>query len=642
MENLILFLALGALLSSSPEASHVPGFESAVLFLTGASSMEELHESEVERYESLAASPLPLNTASASRLKSSGLFSAYQIAVLLDARQSGDPILSLSELALLDGFSEAFARALGRFISLDTDIATAGGKKKAVQQSLTLGGTLKEAGGANSVSGRFKYLCSKDGRWEAGLRNHSAGLAFYGRRHLSKLILGDFNARFGQGLAMWSGFSLSGLSAAVSRNPTGLSPSHSCSSDYSLHGAAAEWTFSRRARLCAAAFVRDGKAVPVGNFSRSSPKGEWGVTILGTGLISTDLRRSAGKFDFFCEAGYDFGAIRRGADAASGSGNSDSPNAPTDSPSGNASFGSANSDSPNAPTDSPSGNASFGSANSDSPNATTAFRSISFPSPSLLAGIVWNPRYATSVSLLLRHYPSDFEGTYSGSVRSSTKVRDETGLILSFRSSSLTLAAEALRRPESGYSQCRLLALYTPASEGPWGCSLRLAQRLRAELNSASSEDTGGGNSFSSLFGSGGSLRSDLRADLSYAPNAFSLALRANALLYRAPAWLCYSELAYRESGGRLKCSAFARFTAFNVRNWDDRIYAYEHDAQGYFTVPAYYGRGYALSFYATLKYRPFFRGVSLSLRCSYLRRSVGGVPVPDTLTLRLQTAVDI
>jgi len=642
MENLILFLALGALLSSSPEASHVPGFESAVLFLTGASSMEELHESEVERYESLAASPLPLNTASASRLKSSGLFSAYQIAVLLDARQSGDPILSLSELALLDGFSEAFARALGRFISLDTDIATAGGKKKAVQQSLTLGGTLKEAGGANSVSGRFKYLCSKDGRWEAGLRNHSAGLAFYGRRHLSKLILGDFNARFGQGLAMWSGFSLSGLSAAVSRNPTGLSPSHSCSSDYSLRGAAAEWTFSRRARLCAAAFVRDGKAVPVGNFSRSSPKGEWGVTILGTGLISTDLRRSAGKFDFFCEAGYDFGAIRRGADAASGSGNSDSPNAPTDSPSGNASFGSANSDSPNAPTDSPSGNASFGSANSDSPNATTAFRSISFPSPSLLAGIVWNPRYATSVSLLLRHYPSDFEGTYSGSVRSSTKVRDETGLILSFRSSSLTLAAEALRRPESGYSQCRLLALYTPASEGPWGCSLRLAQRLRAELNSASSEDTGGGNSFSSLFGSGGSLRSDLRADLSYAPNAFSLALRANALLYRAPAWLCYSELAYRESGGRLKCSAFARFTAFNVRNWDDRIYAYEHDAQGYFTVPAYYGRGYALSFYATLKYRPFFRGVSLSLRCSYLRRSVGGVPVPDTLTLRLQTAVGI
>ncbi|MDO4827078.1 MAG: hypothetical protein Q4B16_05920 [Bacteroidia bacterium] len=617
MENLILFLALGALLSSSPgrshrpdcesemlvptpDSSHVPGFESAVLFLTGASSMEELHESEVERYERLAASPLPLNTASASRLKSSGLFSAYQIAVLLDARQSGGPILSLSELALLDGFSEAFARALGKFISLDTDIGSVFGKKKAVQQSLTLGGTLKEAGGANAVSWRFKYLCSKDGRWEAGLRNHSAGLAFYGRRHLSKLILGDFNARFGQGLAMWSGFSLSGLSATVSRNPTGLSPSHSSSSDYSLRGAAAEWTFSRRARLCAAAFVRNGKAVPVGNFSRSSPKGEWGVTILGTGLISTDLRRSAGKFDFFCEAGYDFRAIRRDADAASGS------------------------------------------ANSDSPNATTAFRSISFPSPSLLAGIVWNPRYATSVSLLLRHYPSDFAGTYSGSVRSSTKVRDETGLILSLRSSSLTLAAEALRRPESGYSQCRLLALYTPASEGPWGCSLRLAQRLRAELNSASSEDTGGGNSFSSLFGSGGSLRSDLRADLSYAPNAFSLALRANALLYRAPAWLGYSELAYRGSGGRLKCSAFARFTAFNVRNWDDRIYAYEHDARGYFTVPAYYGRGYALSFYATLKYRPFFRGVSLSLRCSYLRRSVGGVPVPDTLTLRLQTAVDL
>ncbi len=636
MENLILASALGALLCSSPgpalgallypspdsapgaafeSAAPVPspgpGFESAVLFLTGASSMEELHESEVERYEQLYASPLPLNTASEERLRSSGLLSAYQTAVLLDARQASGPILSLSELALLDGFSEAFARAIGSFITLDTDIGTAGAKKQAVRHSLTLGGTLKQAGEAASVTGRFKYLCSKDGRWEAGVRNSSAGLALFGRRHLSKLILGDFNARFGQGLAMWSGFSLSALSASVSRNPTGLSPSHSYSSDYSLRGAAAEWSFSRSSRLSAALFTGDGKVVPFANYSRSSPKGEWSVTALGTGLMSAELRRSGGKVDYFCEIGYDFGAIRLRVDADSGAGTA---------------------------------NSRAGTANSGAGDA--ASRSTCLPSPAILAGIVWNPRYAEALSLLLRHYPSDFAGTYSGSVRSSTRVRDETALLLSLRSSStLTLAAEALRRPASGYSQCRLLAQYTPSSEGPWGCSLRLAERLRSDLSSSSTsseEPSDGGNAFSRLFGSGLTLRSDLRADLSYAPNSFSLALRANALLYRAPAFLVYSELAYRGSGSRLKCSAFARFTAFNVRNWDDRIYAYEHDAQGYFTVPAYYGRGYALSFYATMKYSFFSRGGNLTLRCSYLHRRVGGVPVPDTLTLRLQIAVDI
>ena len=597
MEHVLLTLTLLArLLFPSPD------FESAVLLLSGASAMEELDEAEVARYEALARSPLPLNSALAARMRASGLLSSYQIAVILDARERGGPILSINELALLDGFSEPLARALSLFITLDD--ASLEMSKRPVQQSLTLGETYKDASGESSSNFRFKYLCSKPERWEAGVRNSSAGFALYGRRHLSKLVLGDFNARFGQGLAMWSGFSLSGLAANLARNPTGISPSHSYSSSYALRGAASEWTLGQRNRLSVIAFVKDSAVVPAANFSHLGLRGEWGLTALGTGLVSADLRRSAGKFDFFGEAAYDFRVLSSSATRYAGS-------------------------------------------------STTR---SGFDGFAALAGIVWNPRYATKLSLLGRRYPSTFAGTYSGSVRSSTKVQDEAGVTLAFRSSALTLAIDAVKRSAADYSQCRALAQYAPVLEGPWSCSFRLSERVRSDKSPA--------------------FRTDLRADTAYKLGDFSAALRANALLYKDLAWLGYSELAYRGPDARLKCSAFARFTIFNVKNWDDRIYAYEHDAPGYFTVPAHYGRGYAISFYTSLKFRPFrsrssssssssssslsltspdsqesisavprylSRGsYSLSLRCTWLQRRLPDSSLQSTLTLRLQLAIEL
>ena len=44
------------------------------------------------------------------------------------------------------------------------------------------------------------------------------------------------------------------------------------------------------------------------------------------------------------------------------------------------------------------------------------------------------------------------------------------------------------------------------------------------------------------------------------------------------------------------------RATVFGIDSWADRIYVYERDVPGSFSVPAYYGRGYALSLYAGWK----------------------------------------
>ena len=59
--------------SLSPGTGKNAGFESAVLFLSGASCLEELPQDELERYQDLAGHPLDLNLAGRARLTSTGL-----------------------------------------------------------------------------------------------------------------------------------------------------------------------------------------------------------------------------------------------------------------------------------------------------------------------------------------------------------------------------------------------------------------------------------------------------------------------------------------------------------------------------------------------------------------------------------------
>ena len=72
---------LCALLSVAPQAlAQTDERLRAIVCLTGAGSEEELDESEIERYTVFLSHPLEINTATGSRMLSSGLLSQYQIA----------------------------------------------------------------------------------------------------------------------------------------------------------------------------------------------------------------------------------------------------------------------------------------------------------------------------------------------------------------------------------------------------------------------------------------------------------------------------------------------------------------------------------------------------------------------------------
>ena len=88
------------------------GEEGAVAAFLGLSSEDEISDEELERFADMLRRPLQLNSMSRSRLASSGLFTGYQLASLLEHRQRFGDIMSFAELASVDGFGHQFVELL--------------------------------------------------------------------------------------------------------------------------------------------------------------------------------------------------------------------------------------------------------------------------------------------------------------------------------------------------------------------------------------------------------------------------------------------------------------------------------------------------------------------------------------------------
>jgi hypothetical protein len=503
----------------------------SVLFLTGASCPEDVTEELMEQYTALALRPVRINLASEGRLASCGLFSRYQAASIVDYRRISGDILSVAELALLDGFGEAVARALAPFVSFETRSAPGASslEKGTVRTEALMRSILQESDGLRSGSYAVKLRTGDEDRWLLSatgrktafqgfrpFRDLSASAAIYGRKLQYKLLLGDFNARFGQGLLLWSGFSLSGVqsAAAMDRHPTGLSPAWSLSPVH--RGAAADLTLGR---FVFSGFWSYGKDMGA-NITWLARRGQLGVTGLGSGRGSADVRLSAGKWDLFGEVAADF---RSGACA-------------------------------------------------------------------FVAGGAWNPAYQVRLAASVRSYPAAFDDSLSGALRSSTRSSDERGAALAFDYKSLVITSDAAFHPSKGTSQYKTIVKYAPQVTEALSLAFRAVSRYRPMDPYP--------------------WRKELRAEaMMTSPRGFSVKGDASFCHNVELSWLTYVEPGYLFEREGLKWSVYLRGTAFKVDRWEDRIYVYERDIQGAFSVPAYYGRGCSLSAVATVKRRHFTLG---------------------------------
>ena len=302
--------------------------DSSMLAASGASAMEDLDESQVELYQHLESHPLNINFASRSQLLSCGLFTRFQAVSLLEYRSKWGDILSPAELAAVDGFGEDFLKAVAPYISFRSRApagqSSAGGEP---QGSASTRVWAKRDDGAAELSYAGKVKLELGSRLSAAAafkRSYGPGLsapdvfnwsaAVYGRRIPGALVIGDFNARFGQGLLSWSGFSLSSLGSisAFYKRPSGLSPSFSYTPT-GLRGVAGELELGRFTLYAALALPpRKGKvASAFAGISWFGIKAQAGLNATRTSAgkygFSADFRLNAGKTDIFGEAAWETG-----------------------------------------------------------------------------------------------------------------------------------------------------------------------------------------------------------------------------------------------------------------------------------------------------------------------------------------------
>ena len=532
-----------------------------IMNLLGYDEPEDLDEYEVERLSSYLERPVKINVASTSYLRSCGLFSQFQAASLLDYRARHGDLMSYNELALVDGFTEESVRLLTPFISLSggsvgtdgvrhdglvNDLAIKGGIKVS-DKELSEGYALKyRCTSGDGVSVAFSASCPYDKRLDVPdvLSGHIAWEPF---RKPFRIIAGDFNARFGQGLALWNGMSMTGLSKTSSffRSASGISSSWSFTGGTAHTGVAGELSIAKLRLSAFVAFpgIKSGnianvQMLPAFNLCRYGRNMSWSLTHYleyvparsgNTGHIpdmktSADISMCISGTDVFSEIAFDW--VSRTVAA--------------------------------------------------------------------LAGVRFPAGEDVNMACHLRYYPASFSPLRSAAPRSVSKCSNEYGASFccdympyeSLLTGSVSFDAAYL--PVSKDDKVESVHMKAVAD-----CEMKISDFLRLKLRLSERFRTWGRN-----------YKTDVRADLIWEVSGFSLSGRFNMMRYVDTGFLGYLESGYKAE----KLSIYLRQLFFSIDDWDDRIYVYERDAPGSFSVPAFYGRGMNTAFMASWRFSKWGR----------------------------------
>ena len=700
----LLFL-LSLILAMQIQRQQLSRFEDAVLLLCGAGTLEELSEDEWERYRYLADHPLDLNACTRSAMLSSGLFSPFQAASLLDRRMRDGDILSYTELGYTDGFTPELARALSHFVvlrsrnppgkpsvpqlhvslllrtscsgsssvpaaraALQTAAAhstsgansTASGKNPSAATSSSASGknpsavTSSFASGKNpsaatssSASGKndpfsgsaafgIKTAISLEGRLDAfwsARKSYSdrtfgpgtISLAIYGKSIPGRILLGDYSARFGQGLLLWSGFSIAGFSSVQSfrRNASGLSASSSFTR--TLHGIGLDLALGRRpiSAVWSTPVQSTNPRLLALNYNHIFRTSSTGATLLADPgrlyAASIDFRAGLPRLSLSGEFAFELlpapapAALAPASASASVAASAAVPSLAAPAVAASATASAALVTAP-AAVPSLAAPAVAASASVAPVSAASATPQPDSPAaifvPAGLLSAVWTPSYGNRLAVLARYYPQNWSQLAASPPSTFSTAKDEFGSAFLFQSARYTLSLDLARRLSEANWQYRLLA----SANLPF--RLGLPGRTQRKTNSSTGID--GTISVRSLsrFRPSQSLpfRQDLRCDLKLELNRLKLNTRCNLLWCRNFAMLGYIEPGFSDQS----FSLWFRLTGYSVPSWDDRISTWERDIPGSFTVPARYGKGLALSCTSSLTIQRKRLRHRLNARLSY------------------------
>lgn len=512
----------------------------------GAWSEADISNDEFERLQDALRHPIKINLLSKSRLVASGLLTPYQAASLLDYRQRFGDVLSYAELAAVDGFGQQCVEVLKPFVSLDTGghngLSTPMNGK--VYNELSLKGGYRYSTEEQDWYYGMKYGLDVGDTFKASLgvsRSRSAksavpseysGSLFYDFQKIdARLIIGDFNARFGQGLLAWNGMIINSLTGPSNfmKKPSGVTPVRSFTGSSANTGLASEFGFGSYFFTAAYSF----SGMKLANVRRMGRLGAIGLTTVNDGSWKSSLDAA------FCLKGVNL----------------------------------------------------FGETIYNWNEKTTEF----------VAGGDFSPKENIRVaSLLSWNQGKQWQCALSGNI------------------SSLTLSSDLLYYLVAKDAQSSHSIQIKSQINWEWKALEHLIIKLR----------------LSDRFRTWGLRhRTELRIDSSCPFDKWAIDTRVHILKSRSHSALGYLNASYRAQ----KLTVHSRLGFFIVDNWDDRIYAYEHDAPGSFNVPAYYGRGVWAASVLSWK---LSRIVRVYARASYI--SYPFMPIekkkPGRAELKLQT----
>ena len=561
---LMVFVSVGMRAQELPEAVTAlieQMAERAVENSGGGSGGTSCVEDIVRYYEELLRQPLNLNAATRLQLEETGLLTLFQVESLLAWRERYGAVRSVTEWALVEGFTPESVAALKPFFALGeplvrqpaTQTYTARVKKKWKQPGFSLTAKAQYESEPLSLSAvidndpkeRFPDFISLSARYKG-------------------VYAGDFTARFGQGLVLWKSFSLSafGTPSTASRRGSGLQGYHSTDEANFFRGVGWSHTFGR---IQASAFVSrnavdarivDGRYTSIvtgglhttdaerakrhamheyvagGNVTLTQGRWRIGVTAVGYRYDKANGRKVQ---DYNRYQQYDGLWGNLGIDAYG-------------------SLGSLR---------------LYGEAAIDAHGA-----------PAVLAGALWSPSYGFETSLTLRCYAPSYIATHAGALSSLSSVSNQIGGAWALQAihGSWTLRANAdlvwypwkRYRHEAGTwgfkGRIQVLRTFSGGTEGElqlaW--SSRLKGRLRLSLPI------------------GANVQTSFRFD----------ANRGGAAGYADVRW---------HPGRRWDFSA--RVTLWQTQDWDARISFYERGVPQSFLVENYAGKG--IGAYLVAKYAP-------------------------------------
>lgn len=528
---------------------------------------EELSEDEIQHYSDLLKKPLRLNLASLSEMQESGLLTRYQSVSVLDHIARSGQIMSLMELSSLDGFTEESVERLKPFISLEY-VPDPGGR--AVHE-ITCRVTGKSSENDRyAYAGRYKFNSGEKLAVSVALSRSldarsfrpdalSGSVAVRLRKAPLRFVAGDFNARFGQGLALWSGADFSSLNepSAYLRRSSGITSSSSFTGNNLLTGGAAELIMNRFS--ISAFFALPGikyikskpdklSAIPACNVTWLWKYGQAGLTHYAEfkGLASgqdahiPDMKTSL-----------DFSACFRGVDV-------------------------------------------FSELVHDWVSAKL----------SALAGTAFPICESADMAAMIRSSGGEHMFAMSSSYDSRKRLKGSVA-------ANVILYSEPKADDQDRSLQLKFHTQWQCVLSDSFAIKLRMAERIRSW---------------------GEKFRTDVRSDLSWQHESFSVNFRFNVLNCIDTSFLTYLECGFKPE----KFSIYLRLGIFVIDDWEDRIYAYERDAPGCYNSPAFYGRGVWSSFYASWKLNRWCR---LFLRAGYTAYPFMAEKKPGKAELRLQTA---